>query len=182
MDECCTPGLMLWWGVSVHHLGTVITPPRSVPLDKTRSHRECRSAGSSAPRCGFCAFHGAGWAANTGSRPGPRQSCRRCGCWGGMELDFTGSELWVDFFADYPRCRGCTVGKAPVILKKGHTSPEQSFSIFLHRTETMLIKQKKTAHKSCLSCGAVKQSKSEPISLVTASVAWAKETVSVPSL
>lgn len=60
-----------------------------------------------------------------------------------MELDFTGSELWVDFFADYPRCRGCTVGKAPVILKKGHTSPEQSFSIFLHRTETMLIKQKK---------------------------------------
>ena len=43
-------------------------------------------------------------------------------------------------------------------------------------------KTKKTAIKSCLPCGAVKQSKSEPISLVTASVAWAKETVSVPSL
>ena len=46
----------------------------------------------------------------------------------------------------------------------------------------MLYKTKKTATKSCLPCGAVKQSKSEPFPSDATSVASPKVTVCVPSL
>ena len=48
--------------------------------------------------------------------------------------------------------------------------------------EKLPYKTKKTAIKSCLSCGAVKQSKSEPFSSDATSVASPKVTVCVPSL
>ena len=44
------------------------------------------------------------------------------------------------------------------------------------------VKTKKTALKSCLPCGAVKQSKSEPFPFDAASAASPKVTVCVPSL
>ena len=44
------------------------------------------------------------------------------------------------------------------------------------------VKTKKTALKSCLPCGAVKQSKSEPFPSDATSVASPKVTVCVPSL
>ena len=46
----------------------------------------------------------------------------------------------------------------------------------------LLCKTKKTAIKSCLPCGAVKQSKSEPFPFDAASAASPKVTVCVPSL